>query len=112
MPKSDRDQSILFHGEIISKSVAESHAFPVGQKFHYKNSSYNDDFVVVAIKKDPGAEYRQIVGKVAGEVWMLLSSLQKEAALGAVTFPEKAVEQKEKPAKKSNTKKAKAKGKK
>ena len=43
---------------------------------------------------------------------MLLSSLQKEAALGAVTFPEKAVEQKEKSAKKSNTKKAKAKGKK
>jgi len=110
MPKSDRDQSILFHGEIISKSVAESHVFPVGQKFHYKNSSYNDNFVVVAIKKDPGAEYRQIVGKVAGEVWMLLSSLQKEAALGAVTFPEKekAVE-KVKATKKSNTKKAKGK---
>jgi hypothetical protein len=108
MRKSDRDQSILFHGEIISKSIAESHAFPIGQKFHYKNSSYNDDFTVVAIKKDPGAEYRQIVGKIAGEVWILLSSLQKEAALGAVTFPEK-IAQKEKAAKKTNTKKAKGK---
>lgn len=115
MQKSNGDNSILFHGEIISKKEAESYKFSVGDKFHFKNASYNDDFVVVSVRKDPGAEYRQIVGKVAGEVWMLLSSLQKEAALGSITFPTNNINsttekpKKEKVDKKTNKKKGKSK---
>lgn len=80
------DEAILFHGEVLSRKDIEKHTFPVGCKFHYKNASYNDTFTVLSTRKDPGAEYRQIIGAVAGEVWMLLSSLQKEAALGTVTY--------------------------
>lgn len=80
------EDSIIFHGEIINKNKARSHKFSVGTRFHFSNASYNDDFTVVAEKKDLGADYRQLVGKLSGEVWMMLSSLQGEAALGAITF--------------------------
>lgn len=80
------DESVLFHGEVFNKKDLEKHSFPVGCKFHYQNASYNDSFTVFSIRKDPGAEYRQIVGSVAGEVWLLLSSLQREAVAGAVKY--------------------------
>jgi hypothetical protein len=79
-----KNESIIYHGEIIDRSFAESHTFPIGCKFHYNNASYDDVFTVVGIKKEPGTEYRQVLGAVAGEVWMLLTSLQKETALGAI----------------------------
>jgi hypothetical protein len=74
----------LYHGEIIDRDEAEKHTFPVGCKFHFSNVSYNDNFTVISIKKEPGTEYRQVIGAVAGEVWMLLTSLQKETQLGAI----------------------------
>ena len=109
------DESILFHGEIINKKVASSFKFPVNSKFHFKNASYNDTFTVVGVRKEPGSEYRQVIGSVAGEVWMLLSSLQNEAAVGTITFPDttKVVEVKEtkkgKTPKKTNKNKTKGK---
>ncbi len=81
------NEATIFHGQIIDRKELEKHTFPVGSKFHFRNASYNDSFTVISIRKDPGAEYRQILGNVAGEVWLLLSSLQKEAAVGAITFP-------------------------
>lgn len=81
------NEATLFHGQVIDRKELDKYTFPVGSKFHFRNASYNDSFTVISIRKDPGAEYRQILGSVAGEVWMLLSSLQKEAAVGAVTFP-------------------------
>jgi len=109
MPKPP-EESVLFHGEIYSRREMEKHNFPVGCKFHYKNASYNDLFTVASIRKDPGAEYRQIIGNVAGEVWMLLASLQREAAAGAVNYidDKKPVENIKK-AKKTVKKKAKSK---
>ena len=83
--KRQSDEFIIFHGEIINKKEMEKFTFPVGCKFLYKNVSYNDKFIVASIKKEPGAEFRQIIGSVAGEVWILLSSLQREAAVGAIT---------------------------
>lgn len=83
--KRQSDEFVIFHGEIINKKEMEKFTFPVGCKFVYKNVSYNDKFTVVSIKKEPGAEFRQIVGSIAGEVWILLSSLQREAAVGAIT---------------------------
>lgn len=80
------EEFVLFHGEVYNKKEMEKYAFPVGCKFNYKNVSYNDIFTVTSIRKDPGAEYRQIIGNVAGEVWMLLSSLQREVAAGAITY--------------------------
>ena len=81
------NEATLFHGQVIDRKELDKYTFPVGSKFHFRNASYNDSFTVISIRKDPGAEYRQILGSVAGEVWILLSSLQKEAAVGAVTFP-------------------------
>jgi hypothetical protein len=81
-----KNESIIYHGEIIDRGEAEKHKFPVGCKFHFSNVSYNDTFTVTGIKTEPGTEYRQVVGSVAGEVWMLLSSLQKETASGTIKF--------------------------
>lgn len=87
MPRPPKE-SVLFHGEIYNRKDMEKHTFTVGCKFHYKNASYNDTFTVISVRKDPGAEYRQILGNVAGEVWILLASLQREASAGAVTYIE------------------------
>lgn len=99
------NEATLFHGQVIDRKELDKYTFPVGSKFHFRNASYNDSFTVISIRKDPGAEYRQILGSVAGEVWILLSSLQKEAAVGAVTFPATTAAVVPKPAKKT-TKKA------
>lgn len=105
-----KNESIIYHGEIIDRNFAESHLFPIGSKFHFNNVSYNDIFTVVGIKKEPGTEYRQVLGAIAGEVWMLLTSLQKETALGAVKFIEEDKKphssKKKKISKKKKTKKA------
>lgn len=112
----NKNESIIYHGEIIDKAFAESHLFPIGCKFHFNNVSYDDIFTVVGIKKEPGTEYRQVLGAIAGEVWMLLTSLQKETALGSVKFiveekktnvsKKKKVATKNKVIKKKKTKKA------
>lgn len=83
-----KSKSVIYHGEIIDGDEALSHKFPVGCKFQFNNVSYNDSFTVTGIKIEPGTEYRQIVGSVAGEVWILLSSLQNETASGAIKFTE------------------------
>lgn len=80
--------SVLYHGEIIDGDEASKHKFPIGCKFHFSNVSYNDTFTVTGIKIEPGTEYRQVLGAVAGEVWMLLTSLQKETASGTIKFVE------------------------
>lgn len=100
---------VVFQGKAYSAKDLEKYTFPIGCKFQYSNASYNDLFTVAGIRKEPGSEFRQIIGSVAGEVWMLLTSLQKEAAVGAVTFIETKVAEapvKEKKAKKSKGKKA------
>jgi len=103
------NEATIFHGQVINRKELEKHSFPVGSKFHFKNASYNDTFTVISVRKDPGAEYRQILGSIAGEVWMLLSSLQKEAVVGTVTFPAEVVNAKAvKPAKKTKSVKKKA----
>ena len=88
--KKKSNESIIFHGEIINKKEAESQKFPIGTRFHFKNVSYNDEFLVTGIRKDPGTEYRQILGKVAGEVLILLSSFQRESVVGTITYVEEA----------------------
>jgi len=80
------NEQVIFQGAIYDRKSLEKYNFPVGCTFNYSNASYNDIFTVVSIRKDPGAEFRQIVGRIAGEVWMLLSNLQKEAAAGAISF--------------------------
>lgn len=101
------NESMIFHGEIIDKKSAESLKFPIGTKFIYKNASYNDTFTVLGKKFDSGTEYRQIVGAINGETWLTLATLQGEAALGAITFPEtKKIEESKPKAKKKSTKKA------
>lgn len=80
------NEQVIFQGAIYDRKSLEKYSFPVGCTFNYSNASYNDIFTVVSIRKDPGAEFRQIVGRIAGEVWMLLSNLQKEAAAGAISF--------------------------
>jgi len=87
MPKHS-NEVIIFQGKVYNRDLVESFKFPVGCKFHYSNASYNDNFTVASIRKDPGAEFRQIIGAIAGEVWMLLSTLQREAADGSVHFLE------------------------
>lgn len=76
--------SVIFQGGVYSQSVLNSFKFPVGTRFHFSNASYNDDFTVVGIKNEPGTEHRQLIGRIAGEVWMTLSTLQREAASGTV----------------------------
>ena len=82
------NESVIFHGEIFDRREMEKHLFPIGCKFKYANASYNDIFTVASIRKDPGTEYRQLIGNVSGEVWMMLSSLQREASAGAVSYIE------------------------
>lgn len=88
MAKKNNDR-VLYHGEIIDISEAETHDFPIGSRFHFRNVSYDDVFTVVSIKTEPGTEYRQIRGVVAGEVWILLTTLQKETQMGTIAFPDK-----------------------
>jgi len=77
--------SIIFQGQVFSKTQMQQYKFPTGTRFHFSNGSYNDDFTVVGVKKNPGTEHRQLLGRIAGEVWMEVSTLQKEAVAGTIT---------------------------
>jgi hypothetical protein len=81
-----KNSTVLFNGKVYNQKDLSKHTFPVGCRFKYSNASYNDIFSVISVKKDFGGEFRQISGSVAGEVWMQLATLQKEAADGAVTY--------------------------
>lgn len=85
------DNSVIFHGAILSQKEIDGYKFPVGCKFRFTNASYNDEFTVVGIKKEPGSEYRQIIGRINGETWLLLGSLQREAASGTIKFIEPSI---------------------
>jgi hypothetical protein len=99
-------EAAIYHGQIINREDAQRHEFPIGSKFIFTNASYNDHFTVTGKKTEPGTEYRQVLGAKAGEVWMLLSSLQNEAASGAIEFikPE-IIEDKKAESKKKKSKK-------
>lgn len=88
MAKKTNDR-IVYHGEIIDISAALQYEFKIGTKFHFKNVSYDDIFTVIGTKTEPGTEYRQIRGTIQGEVWILLTTLQKETQMGTIAFPDK-----------------------
>ncbi len=79
-----KNKTVIFQGQAISESEIEKYSFPIGTSFFYSNASYNDNFSVTGIEKEPGTIYVRIAGKISGEVWIEHSTLQKEAAVGAI----------------------------
>lgn len=81
-----KNDATIYHGEIIDKIFADKQTFPINCKFKFTNASYNEIFTVVGNKIEPGTEYRRLLGASSGEVWILLTTLQKEAALGSIEY--------------------------